>query len=251
MRLRREVSAAPAACCRNRHQRSDPAIHAGGCRYRRPALSMSGPEASHHTSHNCSDPAASTGGHGGYCRYQRPAIQTEASTLPKYVIQPSMRLCQTASTLPAVPVVIMTAWRPVRYECCGVGLWCGLQRSGTMSDEQNDWDEQLRRAELAEYERKFPPIPRASAAPDNHETESAASDPTPAPTTRRKSRTSSAAPEFTGTLAPIQLKLPADLIQSLRLAAIDQNETMSAVVLRCLTSPDVVTKMWVSSRRTA
>jgi hypothetical protein len=26
---------------------------------------------------------------------------------------------------------------------------------------------------------------------------------------------------------------------------------MSAVVLRCLTSPDVVTKMWVSSRRTA
>ena len=93
MRLRREVSAAPAACCRNRHQRSDPAIHAGGCRYRRPALSMSGPEASYHTSHNCSDSAASTGGHGGCCRYQRPAIQTEASTLPKYVIQPLTRLC--------------------------------------------------------------------------------------------------------------------------------------------------------------
>lgn len=115
-----------------------------------------------------------------------------------------------------------------------------------MNDENNDWDEQLRREEAAEYERKFPPL----ASPAVHEPESpAASD--PAPTPRRKSRASSAAPEFTGTLSPIQLKLPADLIQSLRLAAIDGNETMSAVVLRCLTSPDVVTKMWVSSRRTA
>ena len=117
-----------------------------------------------------------------------------------------------------------------------------------MNDENNDWDEQLRREEAAEYERKFPPL----ASPAVHEPESpAASDPAPTPTTRRKSRAASEVAEFTGTLAPIQLKLPADLIQSLRLAAIAGNETMSAVCLRCLTSPDVVTKMWVSSRRTA
>lgn len=111
-----------------------------------------------------------------------------------------------------------------------------------MTYESGYSDEQLRAEERREYERRFPSIPDPD--PDTP----AASDPAPAPS-RKRSRSTSHDAEFTGPLAPIQLKLPADLIQSLRLAAIQQNETMSAVVLRCLTSSDSVTKMWVSSRR--
>ena len=112
-----------------------------------------------------------------------------------------------------------------------------------MTYESEYTEEQLRADQRRDWERRFP------NAPDPDPETPAASDPAPAPS-RKRSRSTSSDAEFTGPLAPIQLKLPADLIQSLRLAAIQGNETMSAVVLRCLTSSDAVTKMWVSSRRT-
>jgi len=55
--------------------------------------------------------------------------------------------------------------------------------------------------------------------------------------------------EFTGALQPLQVKIPADLIQSLKLHAIGTGRTMSDLVLDCLTSDQQITKAWVSSRR--
>lgn len=111
-----------------------------------------------------------------------------------------------------------------------------------MTYESEYTEEQLHADQRRDWERRFPSVPY----PDPETP--AASDPAPAPS-RKRSRSTSNDAEFSGPLAPIQLKLPADLIQSLRLAAIQQNETMSAVVLRCLTSSDSVARMWVSSRR--
>jgi len=69
----------------------------------------------------------------------------------------------------------------------------------------------------------------------------------PAPSRRKtKSATTS---QFTGPLAPAQFKLPADLLQSLKLHAIDSNETMSEIVLRCLTSSDSIEKAWIATRK--
>ena len=70
---------------------------------------------------------------------------------------------------------------------------------------------------------------------------------TPAAPKRRKQTSNS--DEFNGSLVPAQFKLPADLVQSLKLHAIGTNESMSAIVLRCLTSTDLVTKAWVQSRK--
>ena len=70
---------------------------------------------------------------------------------------------------------------------------------------------------------------------------------TPAAPKRRKQASNS--DEFNGSLVPAQFKLPADLVQSLKLHAIGTNESMSAIVLRCLTSADLVTKAWVQSRK--
>jgi len=77
--------------------------------------------------------------------------------------------------------------------------------------------------------------------------ESESAPETPSAPKRRKQSTN--AEEFTGSLVPAQFKLPADLVQSLKLHAIGTNESMSAIVLRCLTSTDLVTKAWVQSRK--
>ena len=70
-----------------------------------------------------------------------------------------------------------------------------------------------------------------------------------APAAPKRRKQSSNLDEFTGSLVPAQFKLPADLVQSLKLHSIGTNESMSAIVLRCLTSTDVVTKAWVQSRK--
>ena len=54
---------------------------------------------------------------------------------------------------------------------------------------------------------------------------------------------------FNGPVAPLQVKLPQDLVVSLRLHAIGTGETISEIVLRCLTTPESVTKAWVSTRQ--
>ena len=68
-----------------------------------------------------------------------------------------------------------------------------------------------------------------------------------APSRRRKQAPTTN--EFSGSLVPAQFKLPADLVQSLKLHAIDTGETMSEIVLRCLTTTDVLTKAWISTRK--
>jgi hypothetical protein len=70
----------------------------------------------------------------------------------------------------------------------------------------------------------------------------------PAAPARRKTKAATAN-QFTGPLAPAQFKLPSDLLQSLKLHAIDSNETMSEIVLRCLTSGDLIEKAWISTRK--
>jgi hypothetical protein len=78
------------------------------------------------------------------------------------------------------------------------------------------------------------------------ETDSAPETPS-APSRRRKQAPTTN--EFNGSLVPAQFKLPADLVQSLKLHAIDTGETMSEIVLRCLTTTDVLTKAWISTRK--
>ena len=69
----------------------------------------------------------------------------------------------------------------------------------------------------------------------------------------RPSRTSggtaaSGRDEFTGALQPLQVKIPADLIQSLKLHVISNDKTMSKMVLECLTGPATISKAWISTR---
>jgi hypothetical protein len=66
---------------------------------------------------------------------------------------------------------------------------------------------------------------------------------------KRRPATPVARDEFNGPLVPAQFKLPQDLVQSLKLHAISGNESMSDIVLRCLTSGESIGKAWVSTRR--
>jgi hypothetical protein len=73
---------------------------------------------------------------------------------------------------------------------------------------------------------------------------------TPAPPKkRRETGPASTRDQFTGALQPLQVKVPEDMIQSLKLHAISSGKTMSEIVLDGLTSTDVVSKAWVSTRQ--
>jgi len=67
--------------------------------------------------------------------------------------------------------------------------------------------------------------------------------------TRRKREAATTAADFTGPQVPLQVKLPQDLVQSLKLHAIAGNETMSDIVFRALTSEQFIGKAWISTRR--
>jgi len=94
-----------------------------------------------------------------------------------------------------------------------------------------------------------PVFPTRTTVPDDRVAQSdeqvPEADPVSPPAKRRKPGREI---EFTGPLSPAQFKLPTDLIQSLRLTAIDTGENMSEIVLRCMTSPDMLAKCWVSGR---
>jgi hypothetical protein len=69
---------------------------------------------------------------------------------------------------------------------------------------------------------------------------------------RRKTRQQAAQStrdDFTGPNAPMQVKMPTDLIQSLKLHSISTGKTMSELVLECLTSPEMLGKAWISTRK--
>jgi len=95
----------------------------------------------------------------------------------------------------------------------------------------------------ASSERRAPlPMRRAETQPEE------------SPSPQRQPRTTSGInsangrDEFTGALQPLQVKIPADLIQSLKLHAIAANKTMSEMVLECLTGDSTISKAWISTR---
>lgn len=76
----------------------------------------------------------------------------------------------------------------------------------------------------------------------------------PEPVQVRKSKTKepvSTRDQFNGTSTAIQLKLDSELIQSLKLHAISHGQTMSELVMSCLTSKDMIKRAWVSTRQNA
>lgn len=69
------------------------------------------------------------------------------------------------------------------------------------------------------------------------------------PARRRQAGKESTIGEFTGGNVPLQVKVPSDLVQSLKLHAINRGMTISELVLECLTSEASIGKAWVSTRR--
>lgn len=66
--------------------------------------------------------------------------------------------------------------------------------------------------------------------------------------TKRTRKPSSTAKDFTEPAVPMQVKIPADLVQSLKLHSFTTGRTMSDLVLEALTSGEMVTKAWVATR---
>lgn len=68
---------------------------------------------------------------------------------------------------------------------------------------------------------------------------------------RRDAQKKSASPaeDFTGPATALQVRVPKDLVTSLKLHSFQSGRTISEIVLECLTSDAAVTKAWVSTRR--
>ena len=122
---------------------------------------------------------------------------------------------------------------------------------GSTIDDEDDFTSTSRQNWRARLEERSPSAPAASTpepaalAPMQHEPDEIKEP------TRRKKEVASTAPDFTGPSVPLQVKLPQDLVQSLKLHAIANNETMSDIVFRALTSEAFVGKAWISTRRSA
>lgn len=100
--------------------------------------------------------------------------------------------------------------------------------------------------------------PASSSIPSKRETEPPASvsldqqeDALSSQPRRRVTAPTSSRDEFTMPAAPLQVKLPQDLIQSLKLHSVSSGKTMSDLVLDCLTSDQQIAKAWISTRRAA
>ena len=66
----------------------------------------------------------------------------------------------------------------------------------------------------------------------------------------RKTVRESTKDQFTGHCVPVQLMVPADLRESLKLRAYVEGISMSELAIQYLTGPDVMQKAWVSTRKT-
>lgn len=89
-----------------------------------------------------------------------------------------------------------------------------------------------------------PPVPAAR----RDETPSPADDGGGHEDAPRRRRRQSADSQFTGPLAPLQVKLPSDLIASLKLLSFDEGCTVQQLVLKFLTTSDTVPKVWLQRR---
>ena len=55
--------------------------------------------------------------------------------------------------------------------------------------------------------------------------------------------------DFKGDLVPLQVRVPSDLRESLKLLALSANKSMSDLVLRCLTTDAVISRTWIQTRK--
>ena len=65
----------------------------------------------------------------------------------------------------------------------------------------------------------------------------------------RKSAGGSTTDQYTGQAVPVQLMVPADLRESLKLRAYVEGISMSELAIQYLTGPDVIQKAWVTGRK--
>lgn len=66
----------------------------------------------------------------------------------------------------------------------------------------------------------------------------------------RRRRQDSASANFGGAMVPLQIRVPQELVQSLRLLSIDTGKTVSELVLESLVNGAKIEKAWVSRRNT-
>jgi hypothetical protein len=59
----------------------------------------------------------------------------------------------------------------------------------------------------------------------------------------------STAEEFKGGLVPLQIRVPSDMRESLKLLSYDGKESMSDLVMRCLTTDSVIHRAWIQQRK--
>jgi len=55
--------------------------------------------------------------------------------------------------------------------------------------------------------------------------------------------------DFSGSLVPLQVRVPSDLRNSLKLLSHTTGQSMSEIVLRCLTTNEVVHRGWIQFKR--
>jgi hypothetical protein len=55
--------------------------------------------------------------------------------------------------------------------------------------------------------------------------------------------------DFSGSLVPLQVRVPSDLRNSLKLLSHTTGQSMSEIVLKCLTTNDVVHRGWIQFKR--
>ena len=122
---------------------------------------------------------------------------------------------------------------------------------GTTFDSDDEYSNANRQNWRARLDDRTAPTPTASAPEQTVHVHGSSEPDEPKETGRRKKEAPTTAADFTGPLVPLQVKLPQDLVQSLKLHAIAGNETMGDIVLRCLTSETMVGKAWISTRRSA
>jgi hypothetical protein len=59
----------------------------------------------------------------------------------------------------------------------------------------------------------------------------------------------STADEFKGGLVPLQIRVPSDMRESLKLLSYDGQQSMSDLVMRCLTTDAVIHRAWIQQRK--
>ncbi len=97
----------------------------------------------------------------------------------------------------------------------------------------------------------LPPVeaPRVAYPPNDPDPASEPTEPAKAKREKAPKEPTSTRDDFTNACQPLQIKVPQDLIQSLKLHSIATGQTMSELVLDCLTSDQFISKAWVSTRR--